>query len=244
MLHPGNHLRRLLTLAAAVAALAAPATAATEYTTDFSVDDCTFSNKGRQNPYFSLRPGDYLILEGEEDNEVVRVRIEVKNATKAILFETEEGDIVSLQARVVEEREWIDDELVEVSRNWYARCTETNDVFYLGEDVDIYENGQIVSHDGAWEAGFDGAQPGIIIPARYLLGSRYFQEIAPDVAMDRAKHTEMGLEFELDGEIFDDCVAVVESSPLEPGHLSFKTYCPEVGLVMDNVAELVEFGRP
>ncbi|MGH9464097.1 MAG: hypothetical protein ACRD0X_00520, partial [Thermoanaerobaculia bacterium] len=201
---------------------ASTAAAPVEYTDDFSVDDCTFANKGRQNPYFSLRPGDYLILEGDDDGELVRVRIEVKNATKPILFETEEGDIVQLSARVVEEREWIDEELVEVSRNWHARCKETNDVFYFGEDVDIYEDGQIVSHDGSWEAGLDGAQPGIIIPARFLLGSRYFQEVAPEVALDRAKHTEMGLDFTLDDETFDDCVGIVETTPLEPGHESLK----------------------
>ncbi|HWM94151.1 MAG TPA: hypothetical protein VN493_25565 [Thermoanaerobaculia bacterium] len=63
-----------------------------------------------------------------------------------------------------------------VSRNWYSRCRQTHDVFYFGEEVDIYEDGQIVRHEGAWEAGKNGSQPGII-PARFLLGARDYQEL-------------------------------------------------------------------
>lgn len=126
----------------------------------------------------------------------------------------------------LEEREKIDGELVEVSRNWYARCVETHDVFYFGEDVDIIENGQVVRHDGSWQAGKNGAQPGIIIPARFLLGSRYFQEQASPVAADRAEHVAMGLDVTAAGQTFHDCVAVTETSPLEPGHESAKTYFP------------------
>ena len=160
------------------------------------------------------------------------------DATKTISFRRRSGKPLSIEARVVVEREWVDGELVEVSRNWFSRCRQTNDVFYFGEAVDIYENGQVVRHDGSWEAGVDGAQPGIIIPARFLLGSRYFQEQAPGEALDRAEHVDMGLTVEAAGETFDDCVAVVETSPLEPGHESVKVYCPDVGLVMDNEAVL------
>jgi hypothetical protein len=128
-----------------------------------------------------------------------------------------------------------------VSRNYFARCRETNDVFYFGEAVDIYEDGEIVSHDGAWLAGRKGARPGLIMPGRFLLGSRYFQEIAPDVALDRAENTEMGLELDLPAGTFEDCVKIVETSPLEPGHESIKHYCPGVGLAIDSGIELVDF---
>ena len=130
-----------------------------------------------------------------------------------------------------------------MSRNWYARCQQTNDIFYFGEAVDFYEDGEIIGHDGSWQAGVAGAQPGIIFPARFLLGSRYFQEVAPGVALDRAEHVEMGLEVEAAGETFDDCVGVVETTPLEPGAESVKVYCPEVGLVIDNDITLVDFER-
>ena len=83
----------------------------------------------------------------------MRVQITVLNQTKKITFTDAEGESLTVYARVVEEREWKDGELVEVSRNFYARCVQTSDIFYFGEDVDIYEDGVIVSHDGAWLAG-------------------------------------------------------------------------------------------
>jgi hypothetical protein len=218
-------------------AVAAPVT---DFTVDFDLDDCTFANDGR-NPYFSLVPGDELLLEGDDDGETVVVRIRVLNATRTIKFRNEDGEQMQVVTRVVEEREWVDDELVEVSRNFYARCKETNDIFYFGENVDIYEDGQIVSHDGAWLAGKQGALPGIIMPGRFLLGSRYYQELAPGVALDRAEHKTMGMEIDVPAGSFEDCVEIIETTPLEPGHESRKVYCEGIGLVIDSVAELVDF---
>ena len=145
--------------------------------------------------------------------------------------------------RVVEEREWADGELVEVSNNFFAICRKTNSVFYFGEDVDIYEDGEIVSHEGAWRAGVNGAMPGIIMPGTFLLGSRYFQEIAPGVAMDRGENVEMGLEMETEAGLFCGCVKVLETTPLEPDAESEKIYCPGIGLVVDDEVRIVKQAR-
>jgi hypothetical protein len=218
--------------------LGGAASAAPEFTTEFELDECTFTNVGR-NPHFSIQPGDRLVLEGTDDGDVVRVQITVLNQTRQITF-TDEGEPVSVSTRVVEEKEWINGEIVEISRNFYARCTETGDIFYFGEDVDIYENGVIVSHDGAWRAGQQGARPGLIMPGRFLLGSKYFQEQAPN-AQDRAEHTRMTLTIRTPAGTFRECVEVVETTPLEPGTTSVKRYCPEIGLVVDGKIRLVEF---
>jgi hypothetical protein len=82
----------------------------------------------------------------------------------------------------------------------------------------------------------------MIMPGTFLLGSRYFQEQAPDVAMDRAEHVEMGLQVNTQAGTFDGCVKVLETTPLEPGAESEKIYCPGVGLVVDDVVQLVESG--
>ncbi len=210
------------------------------FTREFRFEDCTWAHRGQQNPYFSLRPGNRLVLEGVEDGEDIKVQITVKRKTKLIRFETPDGVELAVRARVIEEREWEDGELVEVSRNWFARCVQTSDIYYLGEDVDIFEDGEIVSHDGAWRAGVDGAMPGIIMPGTYLLGAKYFQEIADGVAMDRAKHIDMDLDVTVPAGSFSDCVAVKETTPLDPEEESFKAYCPDVGLVIDDVVDLVE----
>ncbi len=216
---------------------------AAQFTSDFRFEDCTWSSRGRNNPYFiPLRPGYQLVLEGEDEDEgetvEIKVQITVTGQKERISFVTPGGRTITLRARVIEEREWEDGELIEVSRNWFARCRETGDIYYFGEDVDDYEDGEIVGHGGAWRAGVDGAQPGIIMPATFLLGSRYFQEVAPGVAEDRAKHVGMGLE--VMG--FAGCVAVLETSRLDAGAESMKYYCPGVGLVIDDVVELVEYG--
>jgi len=215
-----------------------------EFTSEFELDDCTLADTG-ENPYFSLEPGHQLVLEGEDDGEALRLEITVLGQKKLLKLDLDPDDGDSratwVKTRVVEEREWKDGELVEVSRNFFARCKQTGDVYYFGEDVDIYEDGEIVSHAGAWLAGKNGARPGVIMPGTFLLGSRYYQEIAPGVAEDRAEHLAMGLDLELPAGVLDDCVHIVETSPLEPGAESVKFYCEGIGLVADGEAELVSY---
>jgi hypothetical protein len=205
-----------------------------EFTEDFFVDECTFADTG-SNTFWVLEPGVELVLEGDEDGVEIDVII-------SVLDETEMVD--GVLTRVVEERESEDGELVEVSRNFWALCTETGDIFYFGEDVDDYEDGEIVGHEGAWRAGEDGAVPGIIVPGRFLIGARYFQEMAPGVAMDRAEHSAMGLTVETEAGTFEDCAEVIDSSPLDPGAEDSKIYCPGLGIVVDAELELVEFTLP
>jgi hypothetical protein len=233
----------ILTLAGAAFAPAMPARAAAQFTSDFSIERCKFEPNGRQNPYFSLNPGDQVTLEGEEDGEAVKVEITVEDETRRINFTTSKGTAMSVLARVIVEKEWHDGVLVEISQNWFSRCRQTHDVFYFGESVDLYENGAVTSHDGSWEAGVAGAQPGIVMPARFLLGSRYVQEQAPGVALDQSEHVGMGLMLRLAGKTLKDCVAVAETTPLEPGTVSDKVYCPGVGLVLDGTATLTGYRR-
>ena len=234
-------MRRIVILAVSlvVGTLVARSATPAEFTDSFRLADCTFSDTGR-NPYFSLQPGDRLVLEGLDDGEDVVVQITVLRDRQPITFTDSAGQTHTVRTRVIEEREWVDDELVEVSRNFFARCTQTNDVFYFGEDVDIYEGGAIVSHEGAWRAGASGALPGLIMPGTFLLGSRYFQEVAPDVALDRAEHVREGFEVEVPAGTFEDCVEVHETTPLEPRALSVKIYCAGIGLVDDSGARLAD----
>ena len=204
-----------------------------DYTQEFRLEDCTFANSGR-NPFFVLEPRYWLRLEGVEGRDRVDVTITVLEDTQSI-----DG----VETRVVEERELVNGELEEVSRNFFAICTETNNVVYFGEDVDIYDAGVVVSHEGAWRAGVGGARPGLIMPGTYLLGSMYFQEIAPDVAMDRGLNTAMNLTEVTPAGSFSECVEVFETTPLEPSARSTKAYCPGIGLVRDDELRLVDWSE-
>jgi hypothetical protein len=230
---------RTLTLAAL---LALPAEALGQsggaFTQSFALQDCEWSNTGA-NPYFILEPGRRLVYEGEDDGVQKRVIITVLDATRPVTLDIG-GESRTVVTRIVEEREFEDGVLVERSRNFFAICAPTNDVFYFGETVNIYEPGEPISHDGAWLAGRDGAQPGIIMPGRFLLGARYHQERAPGIAMDRAEHTRIGLTVDTPLGTFKGCVEVIETSPLEPGAESIKVYCRGIGLVVDDTVRLVE----
>jgi hypothetical protein len=199
-----------------------------KFTTDFRIEDCTFDSTGR-NAYFSLNVGDFLKLtDGKES-----VEITVLNETYNVVLPA----VGTITTRVIQEVHTEDGDVVETSRNFFARCEQTNDIFYFGETVEPASIG------GEWEAGKDGAVPGIIMPARFLLGARYFQEQAPGVALDRAEHRKMGLTIADPQDAanpFTGCVEVVETTRLERGK-SIKRYCPGVGLVFDDGLELVEY---
>jgi hypothetical protein len=202
-----------------------------KFTADFRIEDCTFSNTQR-NAYFSLNPGDRLLLARGQDS----VEITVLDETHNVTFPTPAGDL-TVATRIVQEVHTEQGQIVETSRNFFARCEQTNDIFYFGETVEPASVG------GAWEAGSNGALPGIMMPARFLLGSRYFQELAPGVALDRAEHVAIGLTFpdpKNPANTLEDCVEVKESTQLEHGK-STKRYCPGIGLVFDDGLKLADY---
>jgi hypothetical protein len=214
-----------------------------EFTEEFPLDDCYFATIGG-NPYFKLQPGRQLYLNNTrcvasgECEDLVELWITVKPQLRKIRLPIDRR-MRDIWTRVVEERETENAELVEVSRNFFADCRPTHDVYYFGEQVDIYENGKIVGHEGTWQAGKNGARPGIIMPeSAFILGSRYFQEVAPGVAQDRAEHVETGVEINVPAGVFEDCVEVTETTPLNPEEESTKVYCRDIGLVIDGDLEL------
>lgn len=228
--------------------LAAAAEEEPDFTDEFPVEECTFMPFGG-NAFFSLMPGrktyfdnSACMASGECDDREDLV-ITVTRQLKKVWID-DDGGRRPVWTRVIVEEERENNELKEISRNYFAMCVPSRDVYYFGEDVDIYEDGHVVSHDGAWLAGSDGAEPGIIMPeSAFILGQRYYQEVAPGVALDRAEHVEADLEIDLRAGNFDDCIAVTETTPLEPGDESSKVYCPGVGMVIDNDLEAIAVER-
>ena len=218
-------------LAALLAMPPAAGAAKTKYTKEFMFDRCDgFSTTG-ENPFFSLDPGDELTLRGKEDGEQLEVKIEVLNETE---------NVDGTETRVVQETEKADGELTEISRNFFAICNRDNSVVYFGEEVDIYEDGEVVAHDGEWRAGDDDARPGIIMPGTNLLGAAYYQEVAPGVALDRALTRSLSATVTTPAGTFEDCLHTIETTPLEKG-TSIKYYAPGIGLIQDGPVKLVDY---
>jgi len=199
------------------------------WTTAFAIDKREFSAAGR-NPYFVLEPGYTLVLEGGKTRLIVTV-----------LNETLRVDDV--ETRVVEERETENDALVEVSRNFFAISLRSNAVFYFGEDVDEYKNGKVASHGGAWRAGVNGAAFGMMMPGDPLLGARFYQEVAPKVAMDRAQIVSLNTSVTTPAGAFTNCLKTEETTPLEPGVKEYKLYARGIGLVQDGSLKLVRSSK-
>ena len=186
---------------------------------EFDTSACTWISDGT-NPYVVLEPGFRLVLEGGDE----RLVVTVLDATVTI------GDVAT---RVVEEREWNRGNLVEVSRNYLAICRETGDVFYFGEDVDEYSDGKVAGHAGAWRADGPGFRAGLIMPGAPRVGMRYYQEIAPGIAMDRAEVVSVSDRHRTPAGTFERCLKTREGSALHPRETEYKLYAPGIGLIQD-----------
>ena len=147
-----------------------------------------------------------------------------------------------VETRVVEERETAGGELVEISRNFFALCQNNSSIFYFGEEVDIYKDGKIISHSGAWRADSGDAKAGLMMPGIILLGAKYYQEVAPKVAMDRAEIISINETLQTLAGKFENCLLTEETTPLEPKNKEYKIYAPGIGLIQDGELLLTKYG--
>jgi hypothetical protein len=195
---------------------------------EFGIAKCNLLTTGR-NPYFILEPGFQLVLEGGD----TKLQITVLDQTKTV-----DGVIT----RVVEEKEWKGGKLYEIALNYFAICEQTKDVFYFGEDVDFYENGKVVKHDGSWLAGTNGNRAGLMMPGTPKVKMKYYQEIAPGVAMDRAEIVSLEGTCKTPAGTFSGCMKVMDGSAIELFAKEYKYYAPGIGLVRDEDVRLIRHG--
>lgn len=192
----------------------------------FGIDKGALSSTG-ENRYFVLRPGTKRLYASGDERLVITV-----------LDETEVVDGVT--TREVEERETKGGQLIEVSRNFFAIDPKSKDVYYFGEDVDMVRNGKVVSHEGAWQSGKDGARFGLIMPGNPKFGLAFYLEVAPKVAMDRARLLSISATAKTPAGTFENCLSFEDTTPLETDAKETKVYAPGIGLVMDADLKLVK----
>jgi len=200
-----------------------------DWQTVFSVDKKTLGMSG-SNPYFNLTPGYQLSFRHGKETDVITVLNEVKR-------------IDGVDTRPVEDREFdASGKLVELTRDYYAIDSATNDVYYFGEEVDVYDkDGKVKSHEGSWLSGVNGATFGLMMPARPRAGQRFYQEQAPAVAMDRVEIASINEKLNVPAGKFTNVVHVLETTPLEIGQ-AHKFYVSGIGMVKDEDMELVQYG--
>ncbi len=184
-----------------------------------------------QNRFFILEPGYTTVYAGNEDGQHKRLTITVLKKTRVI-----DG----IRTRIVLERQTSNGHIEEISQNYFAIDKRTRNVYYFGEDVNIYNHGVAVSHESAWRSGVNGAKFGLAMPGDPALGQQFQQEHAPGVAEDMAEIVATGIRAHVAAGTFKGSIKTRETSPLEPGTEEFKLYAPGVGLVLDDTLELIQ----
>lgn len=175
---------------------------------------------GVDNLLFPLVPGTRYVYQGGEET----IEVTVTDDTKQILGVTTivVRDVVSVGGEIIED-----------TYDWYAQDKAGN-VWYFGEDTKEYEDGQLVSTKGSWEAGVDGAKPGIVMHATQpAIGAPYRQEYYACEAEDMAEVVSLNESVTVPYGSFDNCLQTREFTPLEPDVNEYKYYAPGVGLVLE-----------
>jgi len=209
--------------AAALAAAAFPAGAAAGLPRGDDhvvLDPADFSTR-ITNPWWPMRPGSrWVYRETDSGGASQKVVVTVTRRTKRIAN--------GVTARVVSDVATEDGEPVEVTDDYYAQDRDGN-VWYLGEDTAEYERGKVVSREGSFEAGVDGAEAGVIMPARPRAGLRYRQEYYKGHAEDRARIVSRREQAGVPYGHFRNVLMIREDNPLEPKVLEFKFYARGIG---------------
>jgi hypothetical protein len=192
------------------------------------------------NAYSPLRPGTTYVYEGTIDGLPQRDVVQVTRDTKSI---------VGVTNVVVRDTVTIEGVLAEDTFDWFAQ-DDLGNVWYFGEDTKEYDaQGNVISTAGSWEAGVNGATPGIFMEASPAAGDTYRQEFAAGVAEDMATISSKSKDVAVPYGTFQNALQTKEFSCLEAG-VDYKYYASGVGLILsvaagsgDERLELVSVSR-
>lgn len=176
------------------------------------------------NPWYPLLPGTTWIYEGTSDGVAERIVVEVLDQRRTVM---------GIEATVVRDTVEADGQVVEDTYDWYAQDSEGN-VWYLGEEVKDYEDGKLVSTKGSWEAGVDGALPGIVMPAQPVTGDAYRQEFLPGEAEDMFEILATDDRDDAGGTIYGPVVTTEDWNPLDPEMVEHKHYAEGIGMTSED----------
>jgi hypothetical protein len=175
------------------------------------------------NPYWPMVPGSRWVFREAENGQDQRVDVIVTERTKRI---------AGIEARVVHDLVTKHGEKVEDTFDWYAQDKEGN-LWYLGEDTKEYENGKVASTEGSWEAGVDGAEPGVVVPAHPKQGLTYREEYYAGHAEDGAEVLGVDGKTQVPFGRFGNVLMTRNFSGIEPNVLELKFYARGVGPVLE-----------
>jgi hypothetical protein len=174
------------------------------------------------HPYWPMAPGSkWVVMDKDLAGNTQRIEITVTNKKKRIL---------GIDTTVIHDRVTENGKLVEDTYDWYAQDKRGN-LWYFGEDTTAFENGK-ADKAGSWQAGVDGAQAGVVIPAEPKVGQSYRQEYYAGQAEAAAKVVAVDKKVEVTAGKFDDVLMTEDTTRIHPDVLEHKFYAKGVGPVL------------
>jgi len=216
-----------------VVAAAVAATAAFAATPAADVDPSNFV-RTIDNRWYPLRPGTTYVFRGVEGGKPMRDVVAVTTRRKTIL---------GVSCIVVRDIVYVDGRPTEVTSDWFAQDRKGN-VWYFGEaTAELDDSGKVKSREGSWQAGVDGAKPGIVMPGRPKVGQSFRQEYLKGHAEDHMAIQNLAAKVRVPYVSTSRAMRTREWTPLEPGVVEHKYYVRGLGLVKDDEVSLVSVTR-
>jgi hypothetical protein len=204
---------------------------------EFQFDAKDFPDPTRvDNKYHPVIPGAKYTFEGVKHGLPFRTETVVSSDTKVVN---------GITTRVIYDKDFELNQLVEATEDWFAQDRKGN-VWYFGEAATQYVNGQVRGHEGSWEAGVNGARPGVVMLGDPKVGGpRYRQEFRKGITEDTGKVVKLNENLCVTYQCFKGNVLVIdESSPVEPGVLERKWFAPGIGMIKWNIEKgETEYGQ-
>ena len=175
------------------------------------------------HPYFPLPVGASWVYHKPTDEGLEVIEVAVTADVKEIL---------GVSCTVVRALETLEGVVIEDTLDYYAQDTAGN-VWYFGELTKSFEDGELVSLDGSWQAGQEEASPGLVFEALPRAGVTYRREFLIGVAEDLATVEALGQTVELASGTVENTVKTLDFNPLEPWEIECKYYSAGVGLVLE-----------
>jgi hypothetical protein len=177
------------------------------------------------NGWWPMEVGDrWSYEESDGKGGVAQIEVTVLDRTKTVA--------AGVEARVVHDIATEDGEVVEDTLDYYAQDSAGN-VWYLGEKTAEYENGEVASTEGSWEAGVDGGQAGVVLPADPQVGTGYRQEYLAGHAEDEGFVLSTDEQVQVPTGLYEGALMTRDTSPIEPDLVELKFYVPGVGPVLE-----------
>ena len=176
------------------------------------------------HPYWPMVPGTrWTYRETDQEGAELQVVVTVTKQTKKIAN--------GITARVVRDTVTEDGKIIEDTFDWYAQDEDGN-IWYMGENTAEFEDGKLATRSGSFEAGVDGAEPGIIVPANPRDGMQYRQEYYRGQAEDNGEILSTNEMAEVPYGQFNNALLTKDTITIEPNVLEYKLYAPRVGPVL------------